>query len=387
MTDGADGVLGGTVPLVDHHAHSVLADVADRAVFERHLTESREPAGEGGSFFGSFLGASMLRTCGPALGLSRTAVPEEYIARRTELGGEEVNRRLLQAAGVQEWLIDHGFRGDELVDVPGFAELSGAPVHRVARLESLAEEVASTGVGSSRFAERFAQRLADALSGPGAAVGCKSVVAYRYGLDIDPAEPTPAEVRDAAADWLGSLRGGSDLRVSDPVLLRHLVWTGLRAGVPLQVHTGYGDADLDLHRSNPALLTGLIRLAAPLGTPIMLLHCYPYHREAAYLAGVYEHVYFDIGLAVNYVGYRAANVLAEALESAPFHKMLYSSDAFGLAELHLLGAVNFREALATVLEPLAAREGRSEAEVARIAGLIGAGNARRVYGLPVEERP
>ena len=171
------------------------------------------------------------------------------------------------------------------------------------------------------------------------------------------------------------------------MLLRHVVWTGLRAGVPLQFHTGYGDGDLELHRSDPALLTGLIRSAAPLGTPIMLLHCYPYHRQAAYLAGVYPHVYFDVGLAINYVGYRAAAVLAEAIECAPFHKMLYSSDAFGLAELHFMGAHAFREALAETLDPLVWRDGRSEDDVARVAALIGAGNARRVYNLPTDDVP
>ncbi len=113
----------------------------------------------------------------------------------------------------------------------------------------------------------------------------------------------------------------------------------------------------------------------------MLLHCYPFHRQAAYLAGVFPHVYFDVGLAVNYVGYRAATVFAEALESAPFHKMLYSSDAFGLAELHYMGAVSFRASLTEALEPLASREERDAEELNRAAYLIGAGNARRVYRL------
>ena len=208
------------------------------------------------------------------------------------------------------------------------------------------------------------------------------MLAYRHGLDVDPAEPGPSEVREAASDWLAAARQSGDFRLSHPVLLRHLVWCGLRAGVPLQFHTGYGDPDLDLNRSDPTLLTGVIRQAAPLGTPIMLLHCYPYHRQAAYLAGVYPHVYFDVGLALNYTGYRAVAVLAEALESAPFHKMLYSSDAFGLAELHFMGAVAFREALAEVLDPLLSRERRSEDDVTRAAAMIGAGNARRVYNLP-----
>jgi len=362
----------------------VLRDVGDRRTLENFLTESGQPAAAGYSYFDSFLGAALLRTCAPVLDLPPTITPDDYLVRRKELGGEEANRRLLRAAGVAELLVDHGFRGDDLVDVSELAELAGTRVRRIARLEQVAEAVVADGADATRFADAFAERLAAELSGPDAAVGCKSVLAYRHGLDVDAAEPGPDEVREAAAEWLTQARGAADLRVSHPVLLRHLVWTGLRAGVPLQFHTGYGDPDLELHRSDPALLTGLIRLAAPLGTPIMLLHCYPYHRQAAYLAGVYPHVYFDIGLAINYVGYRAAAVLAEAVESAPFHKMLYSSDAFGLAELHLMGALAFREALAEVLDPLVSRESRSEDDVARVAAMIGSGNARRAYNLPAQ---
>jgi predicted TIM-barrel fold metal-dependent hydrolase len=371
-------------PLVDHHVHSVLRDVRDRTTLENFLTESGRPAAAGYSYFDSFLGAALLRTCAPILDLPQSVTPDDYLARRKELGGEEANRRLLRAAGVAELLVDHGFRGGDLVDVPELAELAGTRVRRIVRLEQVAEAVVADGPGASGFADAFAERLAAELSGPDAAVGCKSVLAYRHGLDVDPAEPCPAEVRDAAAEWLDGASGAGEPRVSHPVLLRHLVWSGLRAGVPLQFHTGYGDPDLELHRSDPALLTGLIRLAAPLGTPIMLLHCYPYHRQAAYLAGVYPHVYFDVGLAINYVGYRAAAVLAEAVESAPFHKMLYSSDAFGLAELHLMAALAFRGALAEVLDPLLSREARSEDDVARVAAMIGAGNARRVYNLPAQ---
>jgi hypothetical protein len=349
--------------------------------FEQFLTESGQPAAPGCSYFDSFLGAALLRTCAPVLDLSPGATADDYVARRRELGGEEANRRLLRRAGVAELLVDHGFRGDDLVDVSDLADLAATRVRRIVRLEQLAEAVAADGVRPSHFAEKLAERLAADLSGPDPAVGSKSVVAYRYGLDVDPAEPGPGEVREAAAEWIKGAADSGQWRVSHPVVLRHLIWAGLRAGVPLQLHTGYGDADLEIHRSNPALLTGLIRRAAPLGTPMMLLHCYPYHREAAYLAGVYPHVYFDVGLAINYVGHRAAAVLAEALESAPFHKMLYSSDAFGLAELHLLGAVTFREALASVLEPLVTRQARTEEEVATAAAMIGAGTARRVYNL------
>ena len=90
------------------------------------------------------------------------------------------------------------------------------------------------------------------------------------------------------------------------MLLRHLIWAGLERGLPLQFHIGYGDPDLDLRRSDPLLLRGLIELAEPPAVPLLLLHCYPFHRHAGYLAQVYPHVYFDVGLGVSYTGARSA---------------------------------------------------------------------------------
>jgi predicted TIM-barrel fold metal-dependent hydrolase len=113
----------------------------------------------------------------------------------------------------------------------------------------------------------------------------------------------------------------------------------------------------------------------------MLLHCYPYHREAGYLASVFPHVYMDVGAILNFVGARSAAVLAEALELTPFSKMLYSSDAARLAELHYLGAHVFRRDLALVTGQFVADGAWSAADAARIVQLIGSGNAARVYRL------
>jgi hypothetical protein len=74
-------------------------------------------------------------------------------------------------------------------------------------------------------------------------------------------------------------------------------------------------------------------------------------------------------------------VLAEALEAVPFGKMLYSSDAYGLPELYALGSLVFRRALADVLDGWVSAGECSPADTQRIAALIGAGNAERVYGL------
>jgi uncharacterized protein len=67
------------------------------------------------------------------------------------------------------------------------------------------------------------------------------------------------------------------------------------------------------------------------------------------------------------------------MELAPFGKLLYSSDAFGLPELYLLGAHTFRVALAEVLEAKVDAGEWSRADARRIAGLACTGNAQRVY--------
>jgi hypothetical protein len=100
------------------------------------------------------------------------------------------------------------------------------------------------------------------------------------------------------------------------------------------------------------------------------------------MAALFPHVYLDVGEALNHVGARAPAVLAEALELTPFHKMLYSSDAFGLPELHYLGAMAFRRDLATVTGSFVADGAWSAADAARVSELIGSGNASRVYRLP-----
>ena len=113
----------------------------------------------------------------------------------------------------------------------------------------------------------------------------------------------------------------------------------------------------------------------------MLLHAYPYHRNAAYLAQIFPHVYVDVGLTVNYVGAQAGAVLAEFLELAPFGKVLFSTDAYGLPELYVVGSALFRQHLGRILDAWIADGACTADDAARIARLISSENARRVYRL------
>jgi uncharacterized protein len=365
------------VALVDHHVHGVVTVELDEHGVESLLTEASGPP-PGATAFDSQLGFAVRRWCAPVLDLDPLVPAVEYLRRRRELGSAEVTRRLLTAASVDCWLVDTGYQGDTVTTPAELAEISGRPAMVVARLESIAQAVATAGDGAARFGANVTAAIHAAAAD---AIGFKTVAAYRGGLAFDPARPDTARVRAAAGRWLREIEAGAPARLTDQVLIRHGIWAALDTGLPLQFHTGYGDADSRLHLADPALLQDFLAASAGAGAPVMLLHCYPYHRQAGALAALFAHVYMDVGEALNHVGARSAAVLAEALELTPFHKMLYSSDAFGLPELHYLGAAGFRRDLAAVTGAFVACGNWSAADAARVTGMIGAGNARRAYRL------
>lgn len=359
--------------LIDAHCHPVVAGDLDAAGFERRCTEAARPAPAGVSYLDSPVGLAVRRWCAPVLDLPVHTPWPEYLARRADLGWRSATSALLRAAGLAELLVDTGLDDPSLVDLATLGDLAERPVREVVRLERVAEKLA-TGVDAAGFAEAYRAALAERVAG---AVGVKSILAYRYGLDVPAERPSPAEVRDAAGAWLAS--GGG--RLTDPVLLRFVLWSGVDTGLPVQVHTGFGDPDLALRAADPALLQPFLAAVAPAGVPVVLLHCYPYHRQAGWLAAVYPHVYVDVGLTMTHVGARAADVLGEFLELVPFGKVLFSTDAYGLPELYCVGAAQFRAALGRVLDSWRAAGAASTVDAQRIAGEICAGNARRVYRL------
>ncbi|MEV5516033.1 amidohydrolase family protein [Streptomyces flaveolus] len=360
--------------LVDHHCHGAVVDDLDRAGFESLLTEGE--AWPGVSAFDSPVGLAVRRHCAPLLDLPRHASPDAYLARRSELGAAEVNRRFLRAAGTHVFCVDTGYAPHRVTTPAGLAGAADAVAYEVVRLEGVAEAVAAGGVEPDAYAEAFRTAAWEAVRRPDV-VGVKSVAAYRTGFDLDPARPSAEEVTRAARRWLA--RGG---RLDDPVLVRHLLWTAVDLGRPLQLHTGFGDSDIRMHRVDPTRLTDWLHLIA--GTvPVLLLHCWPYQRQAAYLSAVFERVYLDVGLTLHHVGpARAGAILAEALEITPFRKLLYSSDAYGVAEFHHLGALSFRQGLAGLLQERVDADELALPDALRIARWTGRDNAIRVYGLP-----
>ena len=381
LCDGPDAGVNEAlerVALVDHHVHSIVRGRIDRGGVRR----TAHRVGPAGRRARGRLGLPT-RLRGPSLvRAAPRPARRTYRARHTwtiacPAPTRRPRRSLLPAAGLDELLVDTGFRAAELVDVDALGRLAGARARTIVRLESVAEDVARSGVGAAGYAAAFRDASPTAMT---TSVGCKSVIAYRHGLAFDPTPPTEAEVTTAAGAWLREIEASGTVRLTDPVLLRFGLWEGARTGRPLQVHTGFGDTDLDLHRADPALLTDFLR-ATEAVCPVMLLHTYPFQRSAGYLAQMFAHVYIDVGLAVNHTGAASDRIIAESLELAPFRKVLFSSDAWGLPELHLLGSWLFRRGLSRVIGGwVAGDEWSLDGRACGSSSLIASGNATRVYG-------
>jgi len=365
------------VPLVDHHCHGLVRGELDREEFEALLTEADGPGPLHRSLFDTQVGLAVRSICAPLLDLPRFASPADYLARRAELGADEVARRLLAVTGIAHYLVDTGYLPDLLTAPAELAAYTDASGHEIVRLEAVAEQIIGT-VEPRDFANTVREALHARAQN---AVGFKSIAAYRTGLDLDPTRPSDAEVEVAAANWLSAARKEAVVRLVDRTLIRFLTWTALDLGRPLQFHVGYGDADVNLRQCDPLLLTPLLRATAGLGVPVMLLHNYPFHRSAGYLAQIFDHAFVDVSLALHNVGLRASVIVAELLELAPFGSVLFSSDAFGLPELYAVSTTLFRQAVTAFFDDGVARGFWPVAEAERLAGMIASGNARRAYDL------
>ena len=122
--------------------------------------------------------------------------------------------------------------------------------------------------------------------------------------------------------------------------------------IPIELHTGFADPDLDLRDANPLNLRFLLEDNRFKKAPIVLSHgSYRYTREAGSLASVYANVYIDFGLAIPSLSTGGMlSVVQQLIELAPISKVMYSSDAHFIPDLYYLGAFRGRKVLGQVLD-------------------------------------
>jgi predicted TIM-barrel fold metal-dependent hydrolase len=322
-----------SIRLVDHHAHGILRTQPSLDQFRGLFSESTDPR----QWPHVATGVTYRRAIRELAAFFDVEPTEDAVyAYRLEADPAEYAQLLLRATGTEVLLVDDGFppRG-EGTSWDELGELAACEARPVLRVERVAEEADDDRV------EAVEAEVASARARGFA--GLKTIAAYRRGLDA------PAEVVPAALE--------ANEATGDPL--------------PVQVHTGFGDSDLHLPRSDPGYLKPLIERFRD--TPFVLLHCYPYVREAGWLAHVYGNVFFDLSLTIPHVA-RPEEAIREALELAPVSKLLYASDAARTPELYYLAARWWRAALSQVLPELLP-DGQAEEAVR----MILRDNARALY--------
>ena len=366
------------IPLVDNHCHGLLADGSDldAAAYRHRFSEcSGDPfPPDHTTTAAHYLWA--LRQIAGALGCEADehAVIE---ARRARTQGE-LDRLFLGTANIDWLLVDDGYPAPD--QVSDRDELPARSVIRIGWLER-AETVAVRLASELRRFEEWDEALADHLGSARrrGVCGLKSVAAYRSGLII--AEPDRDDVRAAH----GRMAQMAVPRVQEKPLVDHVVGRVMEAAraqeLPVQFHTGYGDADADLRLADPLHLAPLMR-RFPEVAVVMLHGAYPWTRSLAVLAATYANAYVDVSYAIPFLSAREQHAIThQALGAAPASRILYSSDAVGIPEQHWLGAVRGRRALGAALGEMVDAGDLSGSDAERLATLIMHGNARRIYGL------
>lgn len=370
------------VGLVDAHAHNIVA-LDSSFSFINAFTEAT--------------GTAALSFAPHSLSFKRNVreIAELYGCENSLKGVEEYRRssglessslKCFEAARISAILIDDGLKLDEKLGIEWHRSL--APfVGRILRIETLAEEILDSEIPDGwtldKFTEAFVRKLksvADKI------VGLKSIAAYRSGLEIN----TNVARKDAEKGLTEVLRDGNPTRIANKSLIDYIFTLSLEVSLifdlPMQIHTGFGDKDLDLRLSNPLHLRMLLEDERFSKCRVVLLHAsYPFSKEASYLASVYPQVYLDFGLAVPKLSVQGMiSSVNELLELAPIKKVMFSTDGYAFPETYYLGAKKARECLFSVLRDACIDGDLTLAEAIEAAKDIFALNAIKFYKINVD---
>jgi uncharacterized protein len=368
------------IPILDHHAHALFREeIWRKTPIEAFFSEAYDPI--------------MLEKFVPDVIFARRSILElagfyaceptraAVMTARAAWNYGDLARAMFAQTGIEQVLVDDGIWLEVMQPLNENAAMIGLPCKRVLRLETeLAALVPEhdTWVGLMMAFEQMLRETAPSL------VGLKSIIAYRTGLEIMRHDSNSLERAYSSLKY--ATEPGVAPRVNDKALLDEMLWTGLRVaaetGLPIQFHTGYGDPDLDLRLANPLHLRPIFEAPELTGLRVVMLHCYPFVREAGYLSSVYPGAFMDLGLTIPYMSSHAMLTSArEALHLAPISKILFSTDASRTPELFWLAAKHGRRIIGRALELTVGDNDLTSSEAEWAANRILHDNALELYRL------
>ncbi|EEH41922.1 developmental protein fluG [Paracoccidioides lutzii Pb01] len=399
-----------THPIIDNHAHNILkADSAvdyDRYPFEYITSEAQgeslvKHSSKSLAHIRAINQLSELFGCAPELSAIKSA-------RDKEIEGDYAGLVKKCLMGTHMLLIDDGLTADDVEPYSWHDGFTNAPSMRIVRIETLAvtlfrdllwvehkplESWLTAGQEAIQdlwndFRYSFSTAIENALDDP-AVVGFKSVICYRTGLKIQ--IHSAAELFTSFQTYFRTFMESAEARIEDKPFNDYLVISVLEklsqrrtefgTSKPIQFHTGLGDSDIILLRSNPAHLQKLMEDYP--NVDFVLLHSsYPYTREAGYLASVYANVYLDIGEVFPMISRDAQiSILRQSLELVPTTKLLWSTDGHYHPENFWLANKQFRQALDIVFTEYVNKGDYTYAQAIEAARDIMFSNSNCLYNL------
>lgn len=278
---------------------------------------------------------------------------------------------LFKDACLDRLIVDLGYVPTK-IDVKKFESFLPIKLHYIYRIETFLDPVWANRPDFDKMESEFIETLATELKKENV-IGVKSIIGYRTGLEIKFVEREEAKQ---------SYQKG-DEKVFRDYFFRIAADLIRGAGKVFQVHTGFGESNLEIEKNNPVLMKDFIeRYQEPADLQIHLVHGgYPYAFQAGYLAGVFPNVWVDISVISPWLVFHARDAVTAIMEMAPLNKIMHGSDGFVVPELGWYGAKVSKDVLGDILESLVEQRIISIREAEKIALNILCDNAKRLYKL------
>ena len=371
-----------SIPLADNHCHGIYRTQTpvDVAAWRGLFTESTDQEMRGKHVTTTLFYRRLIREMATFFDCEPTE--EAILAARQKLDEQDLIRGFLRAANFDVLFVDKGYPPlNLLLSDATVSDLANCRVAPMLRVELLMQRLITENATLTAVIEALRAALSD-VRGQGY-VALKSIVAYRTGLDIR--TWMTDDVEEAFAIARREVQEKGSIRLAHKPLLDTLLHVtfeeAARQELPIQFHTGYGDADADMLLANPLHLRAVLGRREYRAMPVVLLHeSYPYTQQGAYLATVYENAYLDLSYGIPFLGYHEMLEFTRAAFSvAPYSKLLYSSDAVGVPEVHWVSALDGRRILGQVLGECVTNGDLSQTEAEQAGIAVLHDNAIKLY--------
>jgi predicted TIM-barrel fold metal-dependent hydrolase len=303
--------------------------------------------------------------------------PDDVVPAREAAARDWPNyvQRLFADAGIVGMLLDGGPAPLTPDDLARYGAVAGTPMWSLLRIEALIDPLLAQDADGRHIEAALSDFIESGVAS--GAAGLKTVLAYRTGLAVDPTVTPEQAYRSVTAERPVRQRA-KPLR---DYLLRRTLAQCADLGLPIQIHTGFGDSEIRMADANPLLLDDVLRTAEGAAANVVLIHAgYPWHEQVAYLTFVHSNLWAELSLVNLFSPATTADRLLRLLDLAPLDRVLFGTDGHGLPETHWVAACVLREAWTVVRERLSpmTRSGWLDDAAERMFNR----NARELYHLP-----